>query len=538
MRVQLLRFIIIAGTIVGLATNASAQPALGASYVSQIDRELTIRKVAVLPVTDNVEGIYARPIEAQLIASLRESHRWDVVEATLAGAAPTPSELEEDVSAVARIAKSIDADAIFVASASRGPKGLSIKLDLFLLHDGKLLAQEVLRDHPRFEIPEVRDQVKRMYRQVTSKLPYDGLILSRQGNRVTINLGKSDGFTKDQVVTAIQIISINRHPKFNFIVSSEKEIIGKIKILKVEETLSFGVIVSEKERGAIQRLAKIAGLTEVEYAEPDSLSPGSGDSVASRPDAKIAFGKEAREWVPVRAPTFGLVEARVGLGMFSNSAAISSGAVEASSNLYPSLNVAGELWLNPEWTVRAELSQGVVSTSNPRAGSSPEKLNHLVSRYAINGTYNFLLRDDFFGPKMMVSLGLANYRLYVDSSTPVAFTTTNFSGLVLGLGAIFPLFDEKIWYAGGQFNFYLMPTLGESPQTSGASSTPTINEFYLYAQKKIAENIRATAGLTFAAYASTFSGQGSRVDGNGNQETASSLSQKHTIASVGMMYMF
>ena len=510
-----------------------------ATYLSQLDEDLTIRRVAILPVLDNLEGIYARPIEAQLIQLLKSSHRWDFVESGIAGATPTLIELEENPTEVQRITRSVEADAFLAAAASRGPNGLSIRLDLFLKKDGKILSQELLRNHSRYELPEVREQVNQLYRRLVGRIPYQGLVLSRQQNRVTINLGKSDGISKDQTVTAIQIIGVNRHPKFGFLVSTDKEILGRIKILKVDETLSFGAIVSEKERGAIRKLAKVAGLEQVVYPEPARLEEGaaSGD-VASRPDAAVTFGKEPKEWLPVRPPSFGQVGMKLGFGMYSSSVNLgSAGALEAKSALYPNIGMHGELWLTPEWTARAELMQGVISTNNPRSGSSPGSLNHALSRYSLEFGYNFLLRNDFFGPKLSLSAGYSSYRMYVDDSSPRALTTANYSGMLIGLGGSFPVTENKLWYLSGKLNYYLIASLEETPVTSGGSSKSSINDFNLSVERKIAENFRVIGSLDFSLYTTNFSGQGTRTNG-GAAESATTMSHDHKTITGGLIYMF
>lgn len=520
----------------------SSPPAIeqSATYVSAVDEALTIRRVGVLPASDNVDGIYARPIEAQLTSLIRDSHRWDYVETSVTAKLAAVADLEEKPAEILKAVKSLDADAFFVVAASRGANGLSVRLDLFLKKDGKLLAQELLRDHPRTEIPQLREQIKILYDRLLAKLPYQGLILSRQTNRVTINLGKSDGIKKDQVVSAVQIISVSRHPKFNFLISTDKEILGRIKILKVDETLSFGAIISEKERGAIRRQAKIAALTSVEYGDPASLNPGEDKNINQRSDAGVAFGPDAKEWVPLRPPAFGEVGLRIGLGLYNTSVNLNSSpsCCEAKSAFYPSLNLHGEIWINPNWIARAEIMQGVLSTSNPRAGSSPADINHAFSRYSLLVGYNFLLRDDFFGPKIQLDAGLAAARMYADDSNPRAFTTTSFSGGLIGVLGSFPLTDEKIWYAGGKFNLFLFPKLSETPSSSGGDAKVSINDFSLFLQRKLGNNLIATGSLDFSLYSANFSGNGTRVDVNGNPEVATSLSQRHTILSGGVVYQF
>ncbi|HVK60892.1 MAG TPA: hypothetical protein VM432_05050, partial [Bdellovibrionales bacterium] len=110
---------------ISMPSLTKAQPVERSStYVSQIDSDLTIRRVTLLPVSDNIEGIYARPIEAQLLELIKGTHRWDFVESGLAAPAATLIELEEKPTLVQQALAASDADATFAASATRGPSGL------------------------------------------------------------------------------------------------------------------------------------------------------------------------------------------------------------------------------------------------------------------------------------------------------------------------------------------------------------------------------------------------------------------------------
>lgn len=521
----------------GRAQEAGKAVEQSATYVSPIDEALTLRRVAVLPASDNVDGIYARPIEAQLTDLVKASHRWDYSDAALSGPMPSVSDLEEKPDLALKTFSKLDTDAVLIAVASRGVSGMSVRLDLFLKKDGKLIAQESFKDDPRTEIPQLKEQIRLLYTRLVGKLPYQGLILSRQGNRVTINLGKSDGLRKDQIVSAIQIISVQRHPKFNFLISTDKEILGQIKILKVDETLSFGAIVNERERGAIARFAKIAALKSVEYGDTSFDTEG---DVKSRPDSNVAFGEKPTEWVPSRPPAFGQVGFRLGFGSYDyNLSGISNDCCEAKSSFYPSITIDGELWINPNWIARAQITQGVLSTSNPRSGSSPSDLNHSYGRYQLEIGYNFLLRDDFFGPKIQIDAGLAQATMKIDDSNPRGLTSTSFSGLLLGLMGEFPVDDAKLWTIGGKFNLFLFPKLSESPVTSGGDPKATINDFSIFAQRKLSENLRAVGSLDFSLYSASYSGAGNRFDATGTTpEIATSLSQRHTVLSGGIVYMF
>lgn len=505
----------------------------GAAYTSAVDQRLTIRKITVLPASDNTDGIYARPIESLIVELVKSSHRWEFTDSKITSLSSSPLELEESAKQVQAVLSGIEADAAILPVITRGPSGLAIRLSLFMKVDGKMIAQEVIRDHARYELADVKAVTSNMYKRLIRTIPYDGLILSRQGTRVTLNLGKSDGLRADQSVSVIQIISENRHPKFGMLISTEKEILGQVRILKVDDTLSFGVITSEKERGAIQRLAKIAGVHPVEYGEAQSLSPGTGSDIRNRPDAEVAFGEQAKEWLPIKPPAFGQVGIKASLGTYTGSTnLIGVGSLDAKSDFFPMLGINAELWLNPQWSVLADVTQGILSASNPRGGSSPATLNHAMSKYSMALGYNFLIRDEFFGPKFQLKAGINYYRMFVDDSTPESFTTVNYNGYLLGLGLYFPLSDFKEWAVGGEFIMTLFSKLSESPVTSGSSSSNTINEFNLFVERQIAVNLKARLALDFALYSSNISGTGTRV------ESATTLSQRQTSLGAGIIYQF
>lgn len=505
----------------------------GAAYTSAVDQRLTIRKITVLPASDNTDGIYARPIESLIVELVKSSHRWEFTDSKITSLSSSPLELEESAKQVQAVLSGIEADAAILPVVTRGPSGLAIRLSLFMKVDGKMIAQEVIRDHARYELADVKAVTSNMYKRLIRTIPYDGLILSRQGTRVTLNLGKSDGLRADQSVSVIQIISENRHPKFGMLISTEKEILGQVRVLKVDDTLSFGVITSEKERGAIQRLAKIAGVHPVEYGEAQSLSPGTGSDIRNRPDAEVAFGEQAKEWLPIKPPAFGQVGIKASIGTYTGSTNLNGvGSLDAKSDFFPMLGINAELWLNPQWSVLADVTQGILSTSNPRGGSSPATLNHAMSKYSMALGYNFLIRDEFFGPKFQLKAGINYYRMFVDDSTPESFTTVNYNGYLLGLGLYFPLSDFKEWAVGGEFIMTLFSKLSESPVTSGSSSSNTINEFNLFVERQIAVNLKARLALDFALYSSNISGTGTRV------ESATTLSQRHTSLGAGIIYQF
>lgn len=529
-------YLLLALTLLMYSSIGSAQViAQGAYYRSDLDDSLTIRRISVLPVSDNLDGIYARPIEATLIKHIKDNHHWDYREANYVGPLPSLEELEEDSSLVKKITAGSVADALVLARVTKGPKGVSLKINLFLVKDHQLLAQATSKNFNRFELAHLKDKAQELLREVLSKIPYDGLVLSRHNNRVTLNLGKKDGLKKNQVLSAVQILKVNRHPKFHFIINTEKEVLGKIKILKAEDTLSFGTIVTEKERGTIQKWAKVRDAQSVKYDVPNSLD----ETSRSRQDTRkklnndVAFGKNAVEWVPKKPPTFGMATLTLGLGSYNGSINLNSdGSKESTDSFYPNIGLEAELWVNPSWALDFYWSQAIASSDNPDSGGSPEKINHSLSNMGFFIAYNLLLKDSFFGPKIQLLGGAASYKDSVDDSTPRNFTSVTYSGPAIGIRGQMPVSRDGRWEAGIHYNFLFFTSLNESPVTSGSSSSNSVNDFKLFGNWKYTQNLLVTANLRFILTRASFDGDGTRSD------DASSSSQKTTTLSGGVTYLF
>lgn len=514
------------------AQDVETAPAKGA-YRSDIDDLLTIQKVSLLPFTDNLQGIYSRPLETHFISKLEGMHRWDFVPSNPSGPILSPEELEAAPDKAVQVSQGMGADAFFAARISKGPNGVTIHLSLFLTKDGKLLSQAILKDYKQFNINDLKEQTQRLLNEIVTRLPYAGRVLSREANRVTVNLGNKDGIQKNQLLSVIQIIQAHRHPKFNFLVRTEKEIFGRIKILKVEDTLSFGVVVSEKERGAIQKNSKIGPIDFVTYSGDSlSLTPSPEETLTSRDDGDIAFGKNAKAWTPQNPATFGQVGARLGISQIREATDLAGvGPQSGQSNFSPSVILDGELWLTQEWTFHARLKQGIASVENPRAGSAPKTLSQSFAYYEGSVGYRLRFGPYNWSPYAEPFLGYLNSKLYSDSATPEVFLTQQYSGMKLGVHGAAPI-GQGDFGVGGEFSMVFSPKLKEAPVTSGGSAKNQVVQFGILGYKKMGERLKMQLNLDFEMYSSNFSGPGGRA------EAASSSSQKFTTLSGGLYYMF
>jgi hypothetical protein len=511
-------------------TSSEKKPSL--VYSNADDEAITIETITFLPSVDNVGGIFARPFDKKLEELLSNDTQWMYTKSQFVGTFYTPSDLINDPSKVIKIAKPLKVDGIILIDIRKNPKDFLVSMHLFSAKDGRLITQVTATDLDQSSIDKALDQLEELYKQTKARIPYDGLVLSRTKNRVTINLGEADGIRSGQELACAKIIEVVRHPKLGSILKHEKIIIGKIRVLKVDKALAFADVISETENGAIQKGSKIVGARPVTYAPEKWISNDYIPAEVLLSENNKVNGK-IQEWRPEMPPTFGMVSASFGLSSYSQTLSRSgTTSLSADSKIYPSVNLSGEIWLNPEWFMRAGMSQGTGSISNPVAGGSPGDLNSTMSQYSLDVGYNLLLKDDFWDSKLFAAFGFYDYKMSVDNSTPVGLLTTEYSAVRFTLGGKTPVDEAKRWYVGASLLLYWNPKLSEKPYSSGSSDNKLVN-FNFGVDYRWSERIVFNGALDFKTFMTDFTGTGTRP-----APSATSNSQKLQTLLLGVSYMF
>jgi hypothetical protein len=528
-----LQFFLVLTCLISIGSSVFAQTNAQNTYVSAVDQDLAIKSIVLVPTTDNVGGIYSRPIEQEIRQLLNDDKQWSLAE--MPKDLKIKSEtLDENPAEVQKILKAAGTEAALTSKIIRGPKGLTITMTLFVGRDGLPLVQDALIDYKGFDLAEVKGEVRKQFENIKYKMPFRATILSRRGQQVTLNLGSNYGLKTDGHVSVVQIIKVNRHPKLNFMVSTEKEVLGRVKLFKVEPYLSFGYVDMEKEPGVISVGSKVLPDEFVKYSNPIYTPSGKVlQDVTTRPDKDVAFGDTPQEWLPESDPQYGKVQLLGGISQYNqNEKFVSGPSVTGSNSMGPNLMVRGELWLNTEWFMGALLRQSVFSMDNDYPNSTPGTLNMAMSQYGVSTGYNFLLTNDYFGPKLQFTGGYQNTTFSVDQSTPTAFTKMQYGGLILGLAGQFPVSEEMPIDIGAKFDLYFKPSLSESGGTSGASSDNKINSFAFFVDYRMQKRFKIHGELLFEYYDSDFSGTGTRTP------AATSISHRMTTLFGGVDYSF
>lgn len=502
----------------GFVAHGQTQP----SYVSAVDKDLSIRQVAVFPMTDNLSGIYAGPLTESLRSRISMDPRWSLVETGNFSIG-----LEESSARIQEAMKTLKANAVLTGRVQKGPAGLSLRLTLYVGSSGLPLLVEEVVEPRQFSIDRMTALLKESLQRLRDRLPFHGIVSSRRGQQVTINLGQNSGLRDGDIVDIIQILRVNRHPKLSFMISTDKEILGKARIFKADEELSFANLVYEKESGVVVPQLKVLAPRPIIYAEPVTAGGAS-----ARADAPLAFGEKPIEWLPEPTPQYGRAQILGGIGQYAQSSSFrTGGSVSGSNALTPNLALMAEGWLNRDWWVGFSLRQSAFTVNNGIANSTPSKINMSLSKYDVSAGYNFLLGNDFFGPKLQLSLGMAQFKSRADESNPLLFSNIDFGGTFLGFNFNTNLGEESLWDVGARMKYYLSPSASDSAD-SGSVKSVSANDFAFLLARRVRQNFRYVGELNFEYYSTDFNNNGSRNPG------VKSNSHRATTLWLGLEYAF
>lgn len=502
----------------------------GVILSNQTDASMTIHRVSFLPTVDNVDGIFSRPMDGKLAELLQADHQWVYSPAQFSGDLISPAELIKAPTRVVKLSQSLKVDALLITEVRKNPKDFVLALYLFSALDGKLISHIAATDLAQDSTEKALKQLTLLYQQLKYRIPYDGLILSRTKNRVTINLGALDGLTPGQELACSKILQVQRHPKLGHIIQHEKILIGKIRLIKVDPKLSFGDIVSESEAGAIQKDAKITGARPVQYQAEKWINNDYVPAELLLSENNKVNGR-VQEWAPEMPPSFGLVGASFGLSNYQQTLSLQGTNLTAKNRIYPTISLYGEMWINPEWFINANITQGTGTLENPVAGGSPSDLSASMGMYSLDVGYNILLRDDFFDAKIFAALGYMSYDMSVDISSGNGFNNTEYSGLRLVLGGKTPLDIANRWYLGATLHWYIHTSHKEDPFNSGDDDS-NIVQFRFLLDYRWSERIMLNSSLDFMTLMSDYGGVGNRP------ADAIKGSQRFQTLNVGASYMF
>lgn len=449
-------------------------------YVSEADQKILLKTLTLAPVYDNVNGIYAGPVEKLLTDMLQSDKVWGYTAFPDLNRKIFIEQFDSEPALVLEALSKANAQGLLTAFITKGSKGLTARLKLFTQDQGLILLEESFQDQEAFEVSTLRARFAEMYRDIKNRLPYRGYVLSRRGLDVTLNLGSVNGVKAGQELTLAQILKVNRHPKLKTMVGVEKEIIAKAKVTKVEEYLSFARITFEKETGVVEVGTKVLPTDFISYPLPKISAAGdvTGDipATASRQTAApaeeptgdsdgetgaVAGGPEQKIGVVIAQGVFSYVKDSTELR--------SGGNYQLSKGWTPGFYLGARFYYTEGLFIDFNTQYTSFTTDNPLANSLARELSYSYHRLSGAAGYDFVLPS---GIVLTPAVGFSSYRTEVSDSSPTAVTNADISAAALQLKAAVPVQPLTL---GVIMDFAFAKKYSESPVDSGDSSTSVTN---------------------------------------------------------------
>lgn len=508
-------------------------------YTNDLDKKITIKTVTLAPVYDNLNGIYAKPIQKLLIEFLQNDKVWGYSEFPELEKMIFVEKFDSNPKEVLDVLEKTNSQGLLTAFITKGPRGLTARLKLYTQDQGLLILEESFEDLDAFEISKVRENFAQMYRNLKNRLPYRGYVLSRRGVDITLNVGTLNGIKQGQEISLAQILKLKRHPKLHEIVGVEKEIIAQAKVTKVEDYLCFAQITFEKEAGVVAVGTKILPTAFIAYPLPQLSEEGTviGD-VQAPTTSKIAEKTEApvvEDFTPHASlkSQKNIFKLQGVFNQFRESSDLVSGTeVSSSTSLAPGLAAGVQAYLTENIFYRLSGSVTNFESRNTLASSTPANIKYTLSQYNGSVGYDYFMEDTGIDPvKLTGSLGLASIKTDVSVTSPTSMTNAQISSILLQFTITIPMGPEFPYTVGASLDYHFSPIYSETPVNSG-NAKATITSLGLFGRYPLTDSLNLRADLNYMTVSTSFSGTATRSN------PARSNSMQLLDEKIGIEYLF
>lgn len=408
-------------------------PAQITTFNKNDDLTVSFYKIGFTGVRDNLSGQLSKPLEQTLTNWFQQNKQLSFE------FHPYPDFFKLKPSQKAELANTKKWQGLISAEITRSGSLYNIKIQLFD-QQGELFFEKEKVGIKEINQNKISLIGQELITHIFADLPYQGWILSRTQNLVTINYGKNHGAKLGDELPIFFVSQVERHPQFKFATKFEKFILGKLVIQKIDNDISFGTIIEERFAGAVEVGSKINHNKMISYPallkteEGQLLNPGLNDL-----ENHFVIGRSPKEWRPQR-PQFGHLNINTGLSAIN----FADNTLSGTSAMLPHVALQSEIWLTTQLNLNLALAQSSGQLSF-NTGNRP----FAATESRLGGYYKFNLNDydhaqSFFG------LGVQLF-----SSQFSMIETQPLSGLNLTLQLRVALPDSKIAFNGNLENSFL-----------------------------------------------------------------------------------
>jgi len=259
--------------------------------------EFTKNKVAVLDFQLQGEGFETKDmgsiVAEWFITALVKTGRFDVVERAMLKKILNEQKMglsgALDEKTATKIGKILGVKVIISGSVMKLQDIVEVNARIIDVETASIIAAESVKATATTSLQSL---IVQMSDKIIKNFPLEGYVVSRDGNSVTIDLGKLAGVKAEMEFMSFKEGKIIKHPKTGEVLDVEKIQTGTIKIANISDRIASGEVVKEESGNAIavgQMVKSTSGpLTPLEISTVytgtgyNTESAGGGRAVAPR----------------------------------------------------------------------------------------------------------------------------------------------------------------------------------------------------------------------------------------------------------------
>lgn len=407
------------------------------------------RHCALLPITDNKEGVFAYPLYEQLDKYLKnqqwcEYHASSSVLNLLRKYEMGLNEALREPAVLKEIARILHAGSLVRIALKKDIQRIHVMTEI-VSGDAEVLfsEKEVI---PEERIQHLAGKIMTYLDLYGAGIPYDGLVVGTSSGGLLIDKGRVHSIPPGSEVLISRVLGKKRHPKLKTIVDWKTQQIGKARVSKQSQDLIL--------------------------AAPENIEQGY--RIQAGDWAKIVKrahqpSEVALEKPPVKPPEMGLIRLAAAL----SNAFLDYGLT--SDRQYEGIQfgfqLEGELWLNRFLFGNIVLGQDFGGLSLQQGQASKTELNASFSELAFTFGYRYLPQFLFFGPQVDLYAGYGRFGQSIERSEDDGAGDGSFGGLLVGLKTDIPVLSSFRFLARVEFSPLLNGYDDQDDRVGDAEST-------------------------------------------------------------------
>lgn len=444
--------------------------------------QASMKRCALLPVTDGVGGAIANPVFIEVEKKIKAGQYCNYV---------SNSELLHVFSRYKNnLASHLKSSEVIKVVADKLNVGSLIRINIVNEINGVEVEMEVHGSNgvdsyfhettslASDDVNEIVLQITKWISDYNKIIPYDALVTGVLGEQVTIDLPKDLVIRKGQEFLVKKLHHKRKHPLLKKIVEWESEVIAQGEINSISDNQALGAINHYRNNGRIN----------------------AGDWIKLLPfkESKTTFTEEKR----IEPGKLGVLSTALTFNNLSTRNELES-EKNSASGLHAGVDLTAEAWITRMYFARINYAKALGSVHR-NSGNVDSRQDSNLSQLKIVGGYKYLPLGFFYGPQVDFYAGYATFTYDLNGASEHGFSEHLFKGVLLGLKGNMPINNRYRAYVG--FEVLGLTSFSDSSGFYDDKKSSSSIELEFGVNYYYNPRMSLDAGLVFASRKATFDG--------------------------------